>query len=168
MRGRNTNVTAGLERFKDAQDRAASGFDAALAEIRAGGKRGHWIWYVFPQLAGLGSSHNSRFYGIAGVAEAAEYLRDPVLRRRLLTITGAVAEQLRKGASLEHVMGSEIDAHKLVSSLTLFGPVARKLRAAESRDDCQSLGDLADEILTAAEADGYARCGYTLARLAAG
>jgi uncharacterized protein (DUF1810 family) len=68
-----------LQRFKDAQDRPPSGFDAALAEMRAGAKRSHWIWYVFPQLAGLGSSAASLTYGLDGRAEAEEYLRDPVL-----------------------------------------------------------------------------------------
>ncbi|MGE5835869.1 MAG: DUF1810 family protein, partial [Acidobacteriota bacterium] len=83
----------GLERFKSAQAAAHSGFDTALAEIRAGGKRGHWIWYIFPQLAGLGGSPMSAHFAIAGEAEAMEYLRDRDLRARLLTITTAVAER---------------------------------------------------------------------------
>ena len=69
------------------------GFEAALHEIQAGGKRGHWIWYVFPQLAGLGSSGLSHTFAIADKHEAAEFLRDPKLRSRLHTITAAVAAQ---------------------------------------------------------------------------
>ena len=59
--------------------RTFAGFDSALAEMRAGQKQGHWIWYVFPQLAGLGSSRLAQVYGIDGRAEAIDYLRDPIL-----------------------------------------------------------------------------------------
>ena len=91
-------MDARLQRFTDAQDQRGSGFESALAEMQSGRKRGHWIWYVFPQLAGLGQSSMAQIYGIDGVAEAEAYLRDPILRRRLLTIALAVAEQLRRGA----------------------------------------------------------------------
>ena len=97
-----------LQRFKDAQDQRGSGFEAALAEMQGGRKRGHWIWYVFPQLAGLGHSAMSQTYGIDGLAGAEAYLRDPILRRRLITITLAVAEQLRRGVSIESLMNSSI------------------------------------------------------------
>ena len=100
-----------LQRFTDAQDQAVSGFQSALSEIHAGGKRSHWIWYVFPQLSGMGHSAASRAYGLDGVEEAEEYLRDPLLRSRLLTIASAVAEQLAgKRVTLLHLMGSSIDA----------------------------------------------------------
>src|SRR5262245_10719770 len=106
-----------LERFRTAQASSA-GFALALAEIRAGGKRTHWIWYVFPQLEGLGRSAAARRYAIRGEDEAAEYLRDPVLRARFLTISQAVAEQLRaQGTPLRQLMGADVDALKLVSSL---------------------------------------------------
>src|SRR4051812_17946964 len=85
---------ADLTRFRDAQDQAHSGFDAALREIRAGRKQSHWIWYIFPQLAGLGSSSLSRFYALRDTVEAADYLRDHTLRDRLLTMTIAVRDQL--------------------------------------------------------------------------
>ena len=62
----------GLDRFIDAQDRPHGGYADALAEIRSGAKTGHWIWYVFPQLYGLGTSSQSRAYGVRGVAEAIE------------------------------------------------------------------------------------------------
>jgi len=151
-----------LERFRSAQNAALAGFDAALAEIRAGGKRGHWIWYVFPQLAGLGSSSTSQFYGLDGEAEAAAFLRDDELRARLLTITTAVRDQLRAhaGLSLRTLMGSETDARKLVSSLTLFGWMAGKLHDPE-------MADASQDVLSIAAAQGYPACAYTLGRLEA-
>lgn len=155
-----------LQRFKDAQEQSTSGFESALSEIRAGGKRSHWIWYVFPQLAGLGQSSVSRMYGLDGVAEAREYLSDALLRSRLLTIASAVAEQLeRGGASLEQVMGSSIDAAKLVSSMTLFGAVATRLHVEEGLDAHATLARTAERILRAAAAEGYPPCRFTLDRL---
>ena len=121
------NRRVGLERFIDAQDRAPGGYADALAEIRRGAKSGHWIWYVFPQLYGLGTSSQSRAYGLRGVAEATEYLQHPVLRARLQEIAAAVAAQLERGVAAEQLMGSSIDVLKLVSSLTLLGGVARRL-----------------------------------------
>ncbi|HKE82867.1 MAG TPA: DUF1810 family protein [Vicinamibacterales bacterium] len=154
-----------LQRFKDAQQRRGSGFEAALSEIQSGEKRGHWIWYVFPQLAGLGHSAASREFGIDGVAEAEAYLHDPVLRGRLLTIAIAVQEQLRHRISLESLMNSSIDVMKLVSSLTLFGSVARRLHAQDGLDDYASIASVADDILAKADAQGYPRCRFTIDRL---
>ena len=154
---------ADLERFITAQ--ANGEFDTALAEMRAGRKRRHWIWYVLPQIAGLGSSHMSQTYAIRDRDEAVAYLRHPVLAARLLQITTAVADQVRKGVPVDHLMGSSIDAAKLVSSLTLFGRVARSLSTSPV-DAHAALADLADEILTAAAAQGYPECGHTLSRLA--
>ena len=128
-----------LDRFREAQDRPGSGFDAALREIQAGAKQGHWIWYVFPQLSGLGMSSVSRTYGIHGLAEAEDYLRDATLRSRLLAIATAVAAHLSQGVSLETLMGSSTDALKLVSSLTLFAHAARELHAAEGLADYATL-----------------------------
>ena len=153
-----------LERFRRAHEDPSVGFESALQEIRSGRKRGHWIWYVFPQLAGLGSSSMSQTYGIVGAAEAEAYLRDPVLGPRLATITGAVADQVRGGASLTRVLGSEIDGQKLVSAMTLFGSVARGL-AGSGLDHADELARLADELLTVAEAEGYRPCQFTLDRL---
>src|SRR5262245_10139509 len=125
-----------LERFKEAQDQHVTGFDSALSEIRAGGKRSHWIWYVFPQLAGLGRSALSQKYGLDGIAEAEDYLRDPVLRSRLLAIATAVREKLgQRGSTLERLMGSTIDVAKLVSSMTLFRAVAERLHGTEGHDE---------------------------------
>jgi uncharacterized protein (DUF1810 family) len=162
------HVKADLDRFRQAQNQPGSGFDAALAEIRAGGKRGHWIWYVFPQLSGLGASPTAAFYGIDGEREAVEYLADPELLTRLVTITEAVAERLREGTSipLDRLMGSHVDALKVVSSLTLFGHVARTLHGARGGAMLETLAQLADEVLAAARDVGYPPCSYTLARLA--
>ena len=168
------SLASRLNRFKQAQENSYAGFDAALAEIRSGGKRGHWIWYVFPQLDGLGMSSMAREYGLDGETEAAEYLRDPVLRERLLTITRAVAEQLSGNTlRLSALMGSEIDAKKLVSSLTLFAEVAKRLAAAgvpESDDvkEYASMASTADRILAIASSQGYPRCDFTLRQLGLG
>jgi len=156
-----------LQRFTDAQDQAVSGFQSALSEIHAGGKRSHWIWYVFPQLFGMGLSVASRTYGLDGVEEAEEYLRDPVLRARLLTIASAVAEQLAgKRVTVLHLMGSSIDATKLVSSMTLFQHVAKRLHDAEGLDEYGSLEGAAKTILARAATEGYPPCQFTLDTLA--
>lgn len=159
---------ATLDRFKKAQDQRHAGFESALEEIRAGRKRGHWIWYVFPQLSGLGLSSMSQTYAISDAAEAVEYLHDSTLRARLLTITTAVAEQLRthEHVRLEQLMGSAIDARKLVSSLTLFSSVARQLSAHEGLEAYETLARLSEELLTIAASQGYPPCEHTLTRLA--
>jgi uncharacterized protein (DUF1810 family) len=154
---------AGLERFATAQ--ANGEFETALAEMRAGRKRSHWIWYVFPQIGGLGTSHMSQTYAVRDRDEAADYLRHPLLASRLFEITSVVAEQLRAGVPLERLMGSSVDAAKLVSSLTLFGRVARSLSTPPGAPQAL-LADLANEILTSAASQGYPECRHTLSRLA--
>ena len=154
-----------LDRFKQAQDQPGAGFDAALAELKGGRKRGHWIWYIFPQLAGLGSSALAERYALDGRGEALDYLRDEMLRDRLLTITSAVAEQVLKGLPIRRLMASEIDVLKLVSSMTLFEVVGRELYAATGDETCQSLVHAAEDVLAAAEREGFARCAFTMARL---
>ncbi len=72
-----------LDRFRKAHDASRAGFAVALRELHEGRKTSHWIWYVFPQLAGLGQSPTAVHYGLAGPDEAADYLRDPVLGERL-------------------------------------------------------------------------------------
>jgi uncharacterized protein (DUF1810 family) len=103
-----------LRRFVEAQQGTYPG---ALAELRAGRKTGHWIWFVFPQVAGLGRSETSRFYAIASLDEARAYLDDPVLGPRLRESVDAVLSAA--GSSAEAILGS-IDAVKLRSSMTLF------------------------------------------------
>lgn len=157
-----------LNRFLQAQEAASSGFATAVAELQAGRKQSHWIWYIFPQLAGLGQSATARQYGIRDVAEATEYLRHPVLRERLIAVTLAVAQHVDRDepADLATLMGSAIDARKLVSSMTLFREVAHPLAADGSEPDCALLASLADSILDRAADQGLAECSFTLERLA--
>lgn len=104
----------GLQRFVDAQ---AGVYDQALAEIRRGRKTSHWMWFIFPQLAGLGSSPTARFYAIASLEEARAYAAHPVLGPRLRACAEAVAALA--GRSAREVFGRPDDL-KLRSSLTLF------------------------------------------------
>jgi uncharacterized protein (DUF1810 family) len=155
-----------LDRFIKAQEGSFAGYADALQEMRTDCKRGHWIWYVFPQLSGLGSSWASEFYGIAGREEAAAYLRHPVLRERLLDITAAVAERLDRGDRLKALMSSHIDALKVVSSLTLFRDVAERMDGdADERGDLKQFSDAANAVLRAAAAQGYPPCRYTIEAL---
>jgi uncharacterized protein (DUF1810 family) len=155
-----------LDRFKQAQDSRHSGYAAALAELRAGRKTSHWIWYVFPQLGGLGRSSMAVRYALADGDDAADYLRDPVLVQRLVAAAGAVRSHVAPargaGAALDVVMGSDIDALKLVSSMTLFARVAARMIAdGDGRNELADLVAHAEAILSAAQAQGYERCGYT-------
>jgi uncharacterized protein (DUF1810 family) len=112
-----------LSRFETAQ--ADSGiYRRALLELREGRKRGHWMWFVFPQLAGLGSSPMSERYAISSLAEARAYLAHPVLGARLLECAQILAE-LRAPASAQDVFGVT-DATKLRSSMTLFARAGRE------------------------------------------
>jgi uncharacterized protein (DUF1810 family) len=151
-----------LLRFERAQ--ASGDYENALSEMKAGRKTSHWIWYVFPQIAGLGMSRMSQTYAIRDREEAAAYLRHPLLSSRLLEITTVAAEQVRNGVPLDELMGSPVDATKLVSSLTLFGRVAGGPNASES-DGNARLAKLAEEILAAAASQGYLRCRHTLEKL---
>ena len=112
-----------LERFVNAQENPYSGYERALEEMKQGQKRGHWIWYIFPQLRGLGFSDMAQYYGICGKQEAREYLQHPVLGARLREITEAIL--LHAGqTTAEDLMNGEIDAMKLRSSMTLFDSVS--------------------------------------------
>ena len=106
-----------LERFLDGQ---RFGYEYALNEMKSGRKEGHWIWYVFPQMKGLGYSPNSQFYGISGKEEAKAYLEHPVLGARLREITGSLLTI--EGKTAEEIL-SPIDAMKVRSSMTLFDAV---------------------------------------------
>jgi len=153
-----------LSRFTMAQDDEMAGISEALAELRGGRKRSHWIWYVFPQLAGLGSSEMARRFGVRGRAEAEAYLRHDVLRQRLGDAIAIVAHHMC-GATpprLEDLMGSWVDAVKLVSSLTLFEIVATDLQSRQPHADIARLAEQAGQILAVAEAQGYPRCAHTL------
>ena len=104
-----------LKRFLDEQE---EDFARALGEIRRGRKQSHWMWYIFPQIAGLGMSSTSKFFAIKTKAEAAEFLAHPVLGQRLVEISEALLEIEEKTA--HQIFGSPDDL-KLKSSMTLFG-----------------------------------------------
>ena len=105
-----------LDRFVSAQDRGGT-YDRVVAELRRGSKTSHWMWFVFPQVAGLGYSAMSQRYAISSLAEAQAYLAHPVLGARLRECAGIVAATT--GRSAAQIFGS-IDALKLHSSMTLF------------------------------------------------
>lgn len=105
-----------LDRFVSAQDGGGT-YRQALAELQRGAKRSHWMWFVFPQLAGLGNSPTARKYALSGLDEARAYLRHPVLGPRLLESAGAVAGLT--GLSARQIFGGT-DEKKLRSSITLF------------------------------------------------
>lgn len=106
-----------LQRFVEAQ--AGGAYEAALAELRAGAKRGHWIWLIFPQHRDLGRSSMAKFYGLSGPEEAAAYLAHPLLGPRWPECVAAVEAQVAAGRSAEAVLG-ELDAMKFRSSLDIF------------------------------------------------
>jgi len=149
---------ASLDRFTHAQANPSAGIAVALSELRAGHKTSHWIWYVFPQLAGLGHSATARFYELHDLDEACAYLRDLQLRTNYLLAAASVAHQLAAGASLERLMGGKTDALKLVSSLTLFEHATTA--------DFPQLAALCHEILARAETQGFPRCALTQAHCA--
>jgi uncharacterized protein (DUF1810 family) len=107
---------ADLDRFVNAQDDGGM-YANAVRELRGGRKETHWMWFVFPQIGGLGHSSISRRYSIASLAEARAYLRHPVLGRRLVECAGIVATSPAESA--EAIFGP-VDAMKLLSSMTLF------------------------------------------------
>jgi uncharacterized protein (DUF1810 family) len=152
-----------LTRFHSAQASPTAGYDIALAEIRRGRKTSHWIWYIFPQLEGLGRSSTARVYAVRDLAEACDYLRDPLLRARYEEIAGAVHDQLARGIALEDLMGSRTDALKLVSSLTLFRAAAQRLAGEDSALDF--LAQHLDSVLERTAAQDYLPCANTRARI---
>jgi len=109
-----------LQRFVAAQEGV---YERALGELRAGRKRTHWMWFVFPQLAGLGFSATAQHYAIADLAEARAYLADPLLGQRLRRCTEALLAH--EGLGAREIFGSPDDL-KLRSSMTLFVRVAER------------------------------------------
>jgi len=106
-----------LERFVNAQE---TDYDTALSEIRAGRKRTHWMWYIFPQVEGLGFSETSRYYAVKGIAEAEHYFRHPLLGQRLIQISNELLHLDTSDATA--IFGSPDDL-KLKSCMTLFALV---------------------------------------------
>jgi uncharacterized protein (DUF1810 family) len=106
-----------LKRFIESQERD---YDTALAEIKNGRKRGHWMWYIFPQIAGLGVTDISRYYAIKDIAEATDFLMDEQMGLRLINICKALLQLETNDAHT--VFGSQDDM-KLKSSMTLFDAI---------------------------------------------
>ncbi|MGN7890062.1 DUF1810 domain-containing protein [Dyadobacter sp. 22481] len=103
-----------LQKFLDAQQ---SDYDAALSEIKNGRKRGHWMWYIFPQIKGLGHSSTANYFAIENLDQARRYFEHPLLGKRLVEISGAMLAV--EGKSAYHILGIPDDL-KLRSSMTLF------------------------------------------------
>ena len=127
-----------LNRFIDAQNYM---YETALTEIKNGMKVSHWIWFVFPQLRGLGRSDMAYKYGINGIEEAKEYLAHPVLSARLTEISEALL--VHKNKDIEYIMGG-IDAMKLRSSMTLFALVSEENSVFHQVLDCFYDGEMDD------------------------
>ncbi|TWR28911.1 DUF1810 domain-containing protein [Mucilaginibacter pallidiroseus] len=106
-----------LDRFIEAQERD---YGTALTEIKNGRKRSHWMWYIFPQIQGLGSTDTSKFYAIKNLTEASEYLSHPILGKRLIKITEAL---LANSGNDAHAIFGSPDDLKLKSCMTLFDAV---------------------------------------------
>ena len=138
-----------LERFAAAQDAGAT-YEQALAELRRGRKSSHWMWFVFPQLAGLGRSPTARRYAISSLDEASAYLRHPVLGPRLVASAAVLAGT--DGRSAPQIFGS-LDAQKLHSSMTLF------LRAAPDQPEFRQVLDQYFEGTPDAATDQLLRAG---------
>ena len=113
--------TYDLERFVKAQE---YNYPVALKEMQEGRKRSHWIWYIFPQLKGLGRSHYAQYYGLDGVDEARAYLEHLVLGARLREITEAILQH--EESDPEYLMGGYPDDLKLQSCMTLFAHISEE------------------------------------------
>lgn len=152
-----------IDRFLTAQANSRAGYSTALHELRAGEKLSHWIWYIFPQLQGMGRSSVAVQFALADASEAIEYLANPTLRARLTEAVATVRGQIEPPRSipLRTLMGGGIDALKLVSSLTLFE------RVAASDPEVSALRTHAAAVLEVAGTQGYPRCAFTLAALRA-
>lgn len=123
-----------LQRFQEAQD-AYGSYEQAVSELEQGRKRSHWIWYVFPQMRGLGFSHNSLFYGISCRLEAGAYLANKTLAERLRRVCTLLLRLAQAGKDMREVLG-DIDAKKVRSCLTLFDFVAPGDIYGECLDAC--------------------------------
>ena len=135
-----------LERFVSAQ---AAVFPRVVEELRAGEKRSHWIWFIFPQMKGLGHSSQSEFYGIGSLEEAAAYLRHPVLGERLRQCARLVTQV--EGRAISRILGYPDDL-KFRSSMTLFARAAEEagLDAADFNDALKKyFGGVGDALTVA-------------------
>ena len=125
-----------LDRFVEAQERT---YQIALMELRDGKKRSHWMWYIFPQLRGLGMSSKSRVYGISGLDEAKAYLEHQLLSGRLYELCGALLEHKDKTA---YEIFGDVDEMKLKSSMTLFALTSEDYTIFDEVLDCFFNGEM--------------------------
>ena len=125
----NTPNPFNLNRFLDAQERD---YVDALEEIKQGYKQSHWIWFIFPQIRGLGRSSMAEYYGIISIEEARAYLENPTLKKRLIEISTALLQH--KGKSTAYEILGTTDAMKVRSSMTLFDQVMPNTIFAEVLD----------------------------------
>ncbi len=123
-----------LHRFIEAQE-AYGIYNQAVRELEQGCKCSHWIWFVFPQMKGLGYSYNSNYYGISCREEAEEYLKDEVLNERLRKVCQLLLNQVEQGKTAREVLGG-IDARKACSCLTLFDAVSPNDIFGECLEKC--------------------------------
>lgn len=123
-----------IHRFLEAQDTLGT-YQCAVSELECGRKCSHWIWFVFPQMRGLGYSYNSSFYGITCQEEAEAYLADETLNKRLRNICRILPEQVKSGKTPREILGG-IDSSKVRSCLTLFDAVAPNDLFAECLEIC--------------------------------
>ena len=125
----NTQDPFNLQRFLDAQE---NDYADALHEIKQGYKQSHWIWFIFPQMRGLGMSYMAEYYGISSIEEARAYLDHPTLKSRLIEISTALLQH--KGRSTAYEILGTIDAIKVRSSMTLFDHIMPHAIFAEVLD----------------------------------
>lgn len=132
--------------------------DQVVAELTAGRKRTHWMWFMFPQLRTLGHSDTARYYGLADLDEARRFLAHPELGPTYERLVGIVHDVvIGRGHRIHDVFGSPDDL-KLVSSLTLFESAAEQDGPAQLAEQCR-------ELLEAADAQGFAPCAVTRASM---
>ena len=143
-----------LEDVRDAQLLGTIGptFSEALSEIKSGEKSSHWMWYVFPQVPGLGTSGLNRRFAVPNINDATAFLTDSTTGPNFEAILDASVQQLELGISLTSLMGH--DAQKFVSSVTLFDGVASHIAH-------EGISELAQRALARVNRDGYGRCEAT-------
>ena len=139
-----------LQRFIVAQDgntstrRDMSAFEAAIEELKNGKKEGHWIWFIFPQIE-IGQSEMARKYAIKSLAEAEDFLKNRILRDRLLSTSEIVISQLKNGVNPEVLLGGSTDCLKLSSSMTLFKAISQRLDDFALEQVCGNVLKLLDK-----------------------
>jgi len=153
-----------LSRFYAAQRDPHAGFSQALRELQSGKKTSHWIWYIFPQVRGLGTSPLSRKYALMDLGEAVSYVRDDYLRTNYLSALSAIRHHLKRGLRLEQIMGSALDAQKFVSSITLFTQAA-EATGQSFPEVVTGLRQALLETRLLLRAQGYDECQRTLEHL---